>query len=288
MYRPITMDTLHTNFGKCSPVEPFLVTDNIYPGTTQEIIRPQFYSISICLSGSYSVRIYEQEYQFRKGQVMFFKPNEMHRMLEIEDFKGYLISFSPDFFTLKNTNSVNAIRQPFFAEEAEPILALTEEEEKTVLNYFKAIHKKDSAIDTPHKMEIVKGLLHALLFELKAIFGKESSGSPRPISNRREYLFFEFTKLLNLYYGSEHSVRFYADQLHITPGYLGELVKAKTGVSPLVLIHKKILMEAKALLKNTDESIEQVSYLLNFNELAGFSRFFKKLTGISPAEFRDR
>ncbi len=284
MYRPVSMDLHHANFGKNSPQEPFLVTDDIYHGVTPDLIRPQFYSISICISGHYIVRIYDKEYKFEGGQVMFFRPNEMHQMLEIDDFKGYLISFSPEFFTLKTANSINL---PFFSEEANPVMPLDEEQEKLTLNYFKALHKKDKSLDTPHKMEVIRGLLHALLFELNAIYGNSPSSHLLPeVFGRREKLYYEFTRLLSLHFGSEHTVKFYADQLHISPGYLGELVKEKTGQSPLTLIHQKITLEAKSLLKNTDETVEQVAYLLNFPDVASFSRFFKNKTGISPAEYR--
>jgi AraC family transcriptional regulator, transcriptional activator of pobA len=284
MSRPVSMDVHHANFGKSSAQEPFLITDDIYPGVTLDVIRPQFYSISICISGFYSVRIYDKEYKFEQGQVMFFRPNEMHQMLEIQDFRGYLISFSPEFFTLKPSISLNL---PFFSEEANSIMPISGEQEKMILNYFRALHKKDKSLDTPHKMEIVRGLLHALLFELNAIYGNSHPSQPLPDSlSRREKLYYDFTRLVNLHFSSEHSVKFYADQLHITPGYLGELVKEKCGQSPLNLIHQKITLEAKSLLKNTDETVEQVAHILNFPDVASFSRFFKTKTGNSPGEYR--
>ncbi len=284
MFRPVSMDVHHATYGKNSPEEPFLITDDIYPGVTSDLIRPQFYSLSICISGHYSVRIYDKEYKFEQGQVMFFKPNEMHQMLEVNDFRGYLISFSQEFFKLNSSLSKNL---PLFSEGFDPIISLDEGQQQTILDYFRALHQKDKCHETPHKLEIVRGLLYALLFELNAVYGNslQLNRSAGPIS-RSEKVYHDFTRLINLHFSSEHSVRFYANLLHITPGYLGEIVKAQSGQSPLYIIHQKVILEAKSLLKNTNETVEHIALVLNFPDVASFSRFFKTKTGFSPAEFR--
>ena len=53
--------------------------------------------------------------------------------------------------------------------------------------------------------------------------------------------------------------------------------------SPLEYRNKIILQNAKAMLLGGDMSIKEISSILGFNDIAYFSRFFKKHTKLSPS-----
>jgi AraC-like DNA-binding protein len=80
---------------------------------------------------------------------------------------------------------------------------------------------------------------------------------------------------------------FYSEKLNITKRYLGEIVKTQLGVSPKSIINKCILNEAKSLLAQTDISIKEISYLLNFSSPSYFIYSFNKQVKITPQKFRE-
>ena len=48
-----------------------------------------------------------------------------------------------------------------------------------------------------------------------------------------------------------------------------------------------VLLESKKMLRSSDESIQSISYDLNFATPSHFGKFFKKRTGMPPKEFRN-
>ena len=64
--------------------------------------------------------------------------------------------------------------------------------------------------------------------------------------------------------------------------------KAATGKTLVEFINNKKLEVAKDRILNTSDTFTAISEYLNFESIHYFTRFFKKLTGVSPREFRTR
>ncbi|MBQ7180477.1 MAG: helix-turn-helix transcriptional regulator, partial [Bacteroidaceae bacterium] len=79
---------------------------------------------------------------------------------------------------------------------------------------------------------------------------------------------------------------FYADRLHITPVYLSRVVRQVTGRTVIDYINQMLLMEASFLLQTSQLSITQIADRLHFADTPSFSKFFLRLKGVSPKEFR--
>lgn len=77
-----------------------------------------------------------------------------------------------------------------------------------------------------------------------------------------------------------------ADMVHLNPDYLSYLFKEKCGYSLSEFIAKERLNLAKSLLLSTDFSIAEIAMRTGFQNIPYFSKQFKKLTGISPIQFR--
>lgn len=84
----------------------------------------------------------------------------------------------------------------------------------------------------------------------------------------------------------QHSVSYYAGLLHKSPKTITNTFKKINEKSPLQIIHDRILLEAKNLLQYTKLDISEIAYDLGFENVQVFSRFFKRLAGIPPTEFR--
>jgi AraC-like DNA-binding protein len=81
-------------------------------------------------------------------------------------------------------------------------------------------------------------------------------------------------------------VRFYGEALNVTPKYLTETVKEINGKSAGAVIDDFVILEAKLLLEKPENTIAQVADLLNFSDQSFFGKYFKRITGISPKEFK--
>lgn len=66
------------------------------------------------------------------------------------------------------------------------------------------------------------------------------------------------------------------------------LFNKQFGCTPLQYRDRLLLQRAKTLLKLEEINVSEISEMLGFNDVAYFSRFFKKRTGINPSEYRDQ
>ena len=99
-------------------------------------------------------------------------------------------------------------------------------------------------------------------------------------------LFDEFMSLLQQYNKREHNVSFCAKQLNITPKYLSSVVKEVSGKTAARWIDESVILEAKALLKYSGMSIQEIAYCLNFPNQSFFGKYFRSHTGMTPSAYR--
>lgn len=81
-------------------------------------------------------------------------------------------------------------------------------------------------------------------------------------------------------------VESYADELGISAKHLALTLKRTTGRYPSEWLEDYTILEAKRLLKNSNENIKGISYDLNFSTPSHFTKFFRDRTGMTPKEFR--
>jgi AraC-like DNA-binding protein len=79
----------------------------------------------------------------------------------------------------------------------------------------------------------------------------------------------------------------YAETLNVHVNHLNKTLKERTGKTTTEIITSRILQESKILLKNTTWNVSEISNSLGFEEVAHFSNFFKKQSGLSPLAFRN-
>lgn len=102
-----------------------------------------------------------------------------------------------------------------------------------------------------------------------------------------------FERLLNDYFKGDTpqrdgvpSVRWCAEQLHLSANYFGDLIKKETGKSAQEYIQLKVIDIAKERIFDATKSISEIAYELGFRYPQHFTRLFKKCVGMSPNEYR--
>ncbi len=96
-----------------------------------------------------------------------------------------------------------------------------------------------------------------------------------------------FLKLVFDHSGSVKGVSDYAAELGVSTGYLNRVVRTKTFRSPMDWVGISRLGKAKDLLRCTRMSMAEIASAVGIDDQSYFARFFKKMTGISPREYRE-
>lgn len=142
-----------------------------------------------------------------------------------------------------------------------------------------------STIDTIQG-EMLRMLLKRLIILVTRIAKEQSIQPPM------QELDFDIVRRYNIavenHYKYKHQVQEYADMLSKSPKTLSNLFALYNHKTPLQIIHERITLEAKRLLIFTEKPTKEIAFELGFEEVAHFSRLFKKVVGNSPTEFKEK
>lgn len=133
--------------------------------------------------------------------------------------------------------------------------------------------------------ETLNGIVHAVVHYYNYLKERTADTQVRRMSRSRE-IFERFITLVNAYGRGEHGLPFYADKMCITPRYLGSAVKAASGLTAKEWIDRAVVANAKIMLKYGDGQIAGISDALNFANTSFFCKYFKRMTGMTPQEYR--
>ena len=159
------------------------------------------------------------------------------------------------------------------------------EQEKQMQEVFaKTVKHVLKQTDNPFRLQMVQHVMMAIFY---------ASDKPQSISNNSDVirtnadlLTKQFLELVKENFRKERQLKFYADELCITPRYLSRVVKECSGSSAADWIERYVVLEARALLKSTSMNIQQISDSLNFPSQTFFGKYFKRRVGMSPKEYR--
>jgi AraC family transcriptional regulator, transcriptional activator of pobA len=166
-------------------------------------------------------------------------------------------------------------------------LYITAHEEKEIRLIFDLMRKHyDKNQD---HLDVLLSYAHVLISLIESFYHRQFSAD----SKKYNRIVSEFQQLLNDYYNQQvrqlPSVQYFADQLHLTPNYLGDIIKHFTNKSAIETIHAFVIKRAKGLLKDRrDLNNSEIAYELGFEYPNYFAKLFKKLTQLTPKEYRNQ
>ena len=105
-------------------------------------------------------------------------------------------------------------------------------------------------------------------------------------NSRSEELYNQFRDAVEHYFNRYADVAFYAEQLNVTPSYLGQVTRRIASRSPKAIIDERITAEIISLITTTHKPLKEIALQLGFSSQAHLSRFFRKHKGISPTEYQ--
>ena len=159
---------------------------------------------------------------------------------------------------------------------------------ETLADYFHLILANSGIDDNPLNCSIFQ---HAvLLYHLKIaqmIFAEIKKQHKKELISRSSLLCNQFIQLLTRHIEKDHEVSFYADKLNITPHYLTKITHKYLGLPANKIIANELITQASLLLRNPDNTLQQIADRLHFCDQSSFGKFFKKHTGKSPATYRE-
>ncbi|QNN42389.1 helix-turn-helix domain-containing protein [Pedobacter roseus] len=229
------------------------------------------------------------KYDHESGSMMFFKPNQLVEMKNLElDEDGFLIFIHEDFLNGHILHDVIK-KYHYFDYEANEALHLSPVEEATVWELYHKIETEYNNNQDEYSRELILANVDTLLKYSQRFYKRQflnrTEVSGKTVTRFNEEINNYVTNGLLASKGLP-SVNYMAERLNISAGYLSDVLKQESGKTALEHIHIYLISEAKNRLIGENRSVSEIAYALGFENLSYFSRLFKKEVGISPNVFK--
>ena len=278
----IELKFLKTKYGK------ELLIDCLKISETEDFLvnhRPSvmlFYEIYFITKGTGTFIVEDVTIPYQIGTIIFSPPNRRREWNAQSETDAYCILFDEEFIGQFFNDNLFVYRFQFFhGAQASYSLSTSQPEFDSYLDKVLEIKKEICNIqdDSEH---LLRSVLYYLLITLNRKYIGQHNIKGELFENI-EVL--KFIKLVENNFKEKHLVEDYTALMGISRTYLNKKLKA-FGTTASDLIKAKLLREAKKELHYSNLSVSEIAYKLNFSEPANFIRFFKKMTSITPNQFR--
>lgn len=299
-YRVKTISEFHQFRGLPSPEHPLIsVVDyskvKHSPENNVMSWMLDFYSISLKRDANIKMKYGQQDCDFDEGLMFFMAPGQVFKV-EVDSAEtehthprsGWILAVHPDL--LWNTPLAKKIKQyEYFDYSVHEALFLSEKEEEMINGIVQNIAQEYRSRIDKFSQDVIIAQLDLLLTYAERFYTRQFI--TRKVTNHQ--ILERLEHLLNNYFDGEDimknglpSVTYVAQQLNVSPSYLGGLLKVLTGMNTQQHIHEKLIEKAKEKLTTTDLTVSEIAYELGFEHIQSFSKLFKTKTNLSPLEFR--
>ena len=232
-----------------------------------------------------------KDYDYDEGTLVFVSPNQVVGLTYNEPNyrpKGYALLFHPDL--LLGTGLAGKMKQySFFSYATHEALHLSAKERMVILSLLEKIQFELEQNMDKHSKKLIVANIELFLYYCTRFYDRQFL--TREIENVCSME--KFNEFLNDYFTSDKpqkygtpSVGYFAERLHLSSNYFGDLVKKETGKSAQEYIQNKLIEVAKVRVFDPNKSVSEIAYELGFKYPQHFSRLFKQKVGHSPNEFR--
>lgn len=142
------------------------------------------------------------------------------------------------------------------------------------------VHQKD------YHRQTVSALVAAMMQHYDGLYHQQENQEQNSIS-REQTIFDRFIYLVNQFSQQEHRVGFYARKMCLSERYLGTVIRQASGTTAKEWIDRALITRIQVELRHTDKSIAQIADEMSFPNPSFFSKYFKRITGVTPLEFRE-
>ncbi len=259
---------------------------SIFPHWLTEPFYSDYVGIVVCHQGTFRFCVDGTSYTAKAGETVFLSKGIMLQVTESSsDLQFTLLFYHSENIRPMLGNTVVTMRL-YATIYPKACHIIHTGFENMLASYARMLQALEQQEDTsPYSAYEEKLLLLAVTYRLCSIFSMSYKVAGKDMARKIE-IFESLLKLIEDNYMRERSVAFYADQLCLTPKYLSVMVKSLCGNTVQQLLFKAIIRRSIFLMKNTNMSIQQISYELNFPNASTFGTFFKKHTGLSPKHYR--
>lgn len=252
--------------------------------------RRDFYKILLSTGGAGVFTIGVNTYYIDEPTILFLHPGKIVSWKQLSgQSRGHYCLFKKSFVDEHPDLKAAMEKYGLFTDQGKSAIHPAPDEVAELTSLFLKMQKEELIGGTLAE-DAMQAYLQLMIVQSVRV-GKYAEPDAVSEDHRQIHDFFNLleTETANINYTQPVRIKTakeFADHLSMHPNYLNALLKKHTGQNVSTHIKSRLLEESKALLLQTDWSMQDIGYSIGFSDQSNFSLFFKKNTGINPAEFR--
>lgn len=253
-------------------------------------IRTKALVITVCTKGSATLYSNFKELKLVENSVAFIYPGTITFMEGAGDVEFTAFIIQPGAFDDSNFSPQITVKLLLEVFSTQSVI-LDDREAGLLMQVISVIDNMLGSEEAAISKEVVSNALRLFLSMLKHFVTRRirSNGAAAMEKlTRKDDIFKRFITVASENYLSERNIEFYAEKLCISPKYLSAVAKESSGATVMDWLNRFIIIEAKSMLKCSGKSIMEIADHLNFSTPSAFGKYFKKNTGMTPGEYRNR
>ena len=241
------------------------------------------YRLGLILRGHIRVNFNLVEKQLEAGTLVFLGPGTIITPVSISD--DLEISGMVIFSQFPMPFAAGQLPSAFNGQVRDFQLKVDKTDFDTARNIidtlWQLVHQQD------YNRPVASSLVAALMHHYDSLYHRLNE-QQQASKSREQTIFDRFIYLVNLHAAQEHQIKFYASKMCLTERYLGTIIRQTSGITAKEWIDRAIILRIKVELKHTEKTVAQISDEMNFPNPSFFCKYFKRLTGMTPAEYKKR
>lgn len=237
--------------------------------------------ILVLQKGYVNVSVNMVNHRVEAGTMVFVGRYVVTEITDVSDgIQAFVLSMSDELLRLAVGN---VMPKAFDGHLQNFILPLTSSE----IEYLDGMHLiiYNSLKHQASSSQVVLQLVGAMMTHISYLWEK-SEAMQENTKSREQQLFTGFIRLVGQYAAERHGLDFYASHLCVTPRYMSTIVRNVSGKSAKHWIDEATINAIKVQLRYTDKQVAEIAYDMNFPNASFFCKYFKRLTGMTPMDYR--
>lgn len=241
----------------------------------------------VCVRGEVSFSSHMNDYTLKAGE-SFVSSASVFQFHSVANGEFYALAFESNFLTSMNVDMRFILRMVSQLRINASIAKVSDENMHTLSHLFDRIFTGYSAKPLSECMEAsLRHLFCSVIYRIcDAIISTDNNFSALGVKERSSEYFERLMTLLAENYRQHRNVEFYSERMNISSKHLSRVIRNFTGKSVHQWIDEFVALEIKNLLKYSNLSIQQISFELNFPNPSFMGQYFKRITGLTPGEYK--
>ena len=246
-----------------------------------------FHTHIFCHRGNANFIFNDKPFQYKADEFVFwFADSRVTKLSYSKNFKATILLVEKIFLNENIPDQSRSIDSILHSKE-NPVLHLSDKKDKIkVVQNFHLLHNKFIEQDHKYYSEVLKLQMQIFILEMWHTFANEFEHTKRTLQNGT--LYERFLQLVQENCMKEREVQYYANRLNITPKHLNFICKKNTGIAASEWIHRHVRERLTILLQDKNLNITEIADKMEFSSKSFFTRYVKKIFGVTPTEYRNR